>query len=194
MAQRAGSLAVAGEALRGDRIERHAVSAAREDGLRNARAAEQRGERADVDVLARVRARHQREFLWGQVERGDATRLDQCDECEGLGGRPERDGMLGVADDPEDRTRLVHFDDVPAMAALDHVAAEFLDEHRRRTRRGARAGLRPRAGARGVGPDAAPVGPAVDFVRDSTASGAPRGGTERGTGRSAEHTAASATR
>ena len=68
----------------------------------------------------------------------------------GLAVRPERDRVLGVADDPEDRARLVDLDDVAAVAALDHVAAEFLDQHRRRTGRGARARL-PASGGRAVG-------------------------------------------
>ena len=77
---RAGLLAVAREAGRGQRVERHALGAAREVRLADARPAVDALERPDVEVLARMRAGHDRELGGLEVERLDPAGLDQRDQ------------------------------------------------------------------------------------------------------------------
>ena len=135
VADGAGTLAVAGEARVGERVERHPLRAAREQRLRDAGPPHRRLDRPDVGVLARVAARHDRDLGRRKVERLDAPRLEQRDERERLHRRPEVHDGLRVAERAHDGALAVDFDDVSAVPALDDLAATLLDEDRRRQSR-----------------------------------------------------------
>ena len=102
VADRAGLLAVPGEARGGQRVERHALVAAGQRGLADAGPAEHALQGPDVDILARVRAGHDRDLGGVEVERLDAAGLDQRDDAERLDGRAERDDPLGIAEGPDE--------------------------------------------------------------------------------------------
>ena len=79
-----GLLAVASEPGRGQRVERHALGAGRDQRLADAGPAVHRLERPDVEVLAGVRAGHERELGRLEVEGLDPAGLDQRDDAERL--------------------------------------------------------------------------------------------------------------
>ena len=66
--------------------------------LADAGPAEHALDRADVEVLAGVRAGHDRDLGRLEVERLDAAGLDQGDDAERLDGRAQRDDAVGVAE------------------------------------------------------------------------------------------------
>ena len=155
VADRAGLLAVARESGRGERVERHALGAAGEELLADARAPEDPLERADVQVLARVRAREDRDLGRLEVEGGDAAGLDQRERAERLDRGAEGDDPVGIAEDPDELAAGVGFDDVAAVDALLDAVAELADED---GRHGAAAGRRADRGStrtmrRGCGHD-----------------------------------------
>ena len=84
VADRPGLLAVAGQPGRGQRVERHALGAAGEERLADAGPAEHALDRPDMEVLAGVRAGHDRDLGRLEVERLDAAGLDQGDDAERL--------------------------------------------------------------------------------------------------------------
>ena len=97
-----------------------------------------------MEVLARVRAGHDRDLGRLEIERLDAARLDERDEPERLDGRAERDQPVGVAEQADDPAGGVGLDDVAAVDALLDAVPELADEDR--------GGLaRPRAGRRACG-------------------------------------------
>ena len=132
VADRTGLLAVAGQPCRGQEVERGAVGPAGEQRLADARAAIQALERPDVEVLARVRAGHDRELGRLEVEGGDPAGLDERQQPERLDRRPERDDPVGVAQLADDPARRVGLHDVAAMDALLDAAAHLAGEDRRR--------------------------------------------------------------
>ena len=79
-----GPLTVAGEPRRGERVKRRTLAPAGEERLRQSRPTEDRLERADVDVLARMGARHQ-----GDLRRRQAVVAEPA----GLGERDERERL-----------------------------------------------------------------------------------------------------
>ena len=80
VADRPGLLAVAREPGGGQRVERHPLGAAGEQRLADAGPPVEALERPDVEVLARVRAGHDRDLGRLEVERLDAAGLDERDE------------------------------------------------------------------------------------------------------------------
>ena len=127
---RAGLLAVAGQAGGGQRVERRALGAAGEQGLAHARPAVDRLERPDVEVLARMRAGHDRDLGRLEVERGDPAGLDEREQPERLDRRAEGDQPVRVAELADDPAVGVGLDDVAAMDALLDPVAQVAGEDR----------------------------------------------------------------
>ena len=127
----AGLLAVAGESGGRQRVERHALVAAGQIGLADPGPAEHPLDRPDVEVLAAVRAGHDRELGGLQVEGFDAARFDQGHDAEGLDGRAQRDEPIRVTELSDESTAGVRFDDVAAVDALLDAVAQLPDEDRR---------------------------------------------------------------
>jgi hypothetical protein len=71
-----------------------------------------------VEVLAAVRAGHDRELGRFQIERLDATGLDEGDHAERLDGGPQGDQAIRVAELVDESSADVRFDDVAAVDAL----------------------------------------------------------------------------
>ena len=106
VADRTGLLAVAGQPCGGQGVERHPLAAAGQERLADAGPAEHPLERADVQVLARMRARQDRDL--GRPESKASTpRLDERDRPERLDRRAQRDDAIGIAEDA-DRARRRH--------------------------------------------------------------------------------------
>ena len=146
----AGPLPVAREAGRRELVKRHPLGPACEQRLGDPSSAEDALERPDVDILARVRARHHGKLGRAQVEGGDATGLDQGGHAERLRRRSQEHDAVRVAEHPEQPAARVGFDDVAAMLTLDDVATDLANEHRRngRRRRPATRARRGRAAGR----------------------------------------------
>ena len=132
VADRARLLAVAGQARRGQRVERHALGAGRDQRLADAGPPVHRLEGPDMEVLARVRARHQRELGRLEVERVDPAGLDQGHDAERLDAAPEVGDAVRVAEAADQGAVDVDLDDVAAMDALLDPAPDLADEDRTR--------------------------------------------------------------
>ena len=132
VADGAGALAVAGESGGGQRVQRHAFGAAGEQRLADTGPPEDPLQRPDVEVLARMRTRHEREFGGRKIERVDAARFDEGHEAERLDARPKGDEPIGVAEDPHNPSVDVGLNDVPAVLALHDPAADLSDKDGRR--------------------------------------------------------------
>ncbi len=83
-----------------------------------------------MEVLAAVRAGHDRELCRLQVERLDPARLDEGHDPERLDGRAEGHEPVGIAELPDEPAVDVRFDDVAAVDALLDAVAQLADEHR----------------------------------------------------------------
>ena len=94
-------------------------------------AAEHGLDRPDVEVLAAVRAGHDRELGGLEVERLDAAGLDQGHDAERLDGRAQRHDPVGVAELADEPAVDVRFDDVAAVDALLDPVAQLAHEDRR---------------------------------------------------------------
>ena len=129
MADRAGLLAVPRETRGGQGIERHALVATGQGGLRDAGSAEDALQRSDVEVLTRMRAGHDRDLGGLEIEFLDPAGLDQRDDAERLDGRPESDQPLGIAERPDEATVDVGLDDVAPVDALLDAVPQLPDEH-----------------------------------------------------------------
>ena len=80
-------------------------------------------DRPDVEVLAGVRARHDRDLGRFEVEGLDAAGLDERDHPERLDGGTQRHHAIGIAKLADQPAAGVGLDDVPAVdALLDPVA------------------------------------------------------------------------
>ena len=79
-------------------VERGALGPAGEQRLADARAAVQALERPDVEILARVRAGHDRELGRLEVEGLDPAGLDEGQQPERLDRRAQGDDAVGVAE------------------------------------------------------------------------------------------------
>ena len=88
---RARLLAVAGQPGGGQRVERHALGAAGQQRLADPGPPVDALERPDVEVLARMRARQDRDLGRLEVERLDAAGLDEGQDPERLDRRAEGD-------------------------------------------------------------------------------------------------------
>src|SRR5437879_2225893 len=82
-------LAVAGQPGGGESIEWHSLGPAGEHRLGDAGPPKHALDSSDVEVLARVRAGHDRQLGWREVELVDTAGLDEADEANGLDGRPQ---------------------------------------------------------------------------------------------------------
>ncbi len=131
VADGAGLLPVTGEAGRRQRVERHALAAAGQEGLADAGPTERALDRPDVEILAAVGAGHDRELGGLQVEGLDATGLDQRHDPERLHGRAQRHDALGVAELADEPAVDVGLDDVAAVDALLDAVAQLAHEDRR---------------------------------------------------------------
>ena len=128
-----------GPAFSPSRASRAAVSAssgmplgaAGEQRLADAGPAIEALERPDVEVLARVRARHDRDLGRLEVEGLDAAGLDQREQPERLDRRAQGDDPVRVAELADDPAGDVGLDDVAAMDALLDPVADLPDEDRR---------------------------------------------------------------
>ena len=72
-------------------------------------------DRADVDVLAGVAGRHDRQLLAREVELAAAAGPEQGDQAERLDRRSQVDDPVGIAEQVEHPPRGVDLDDVPAV-------------------------------------------------------------------------------
>ena len=128
--------------------------AAREHRLRDPEPPEQRLDRADVDVLAGVAGRHDRQLLAREVELAAAAGPEQGDQAERLHRRSQVHDPVGVAEQVEHPPGGVDLDDVPAVDRLDDPVADLAHDDRRhgplRVARGARG--TPGGARRGRGP------------------------------------------
>ena len=93
-------------------------------------------ERTDVEVLARMRARHDRDLGGLEIERLDAAGLDEREDAERLDRRAQRDEPVGIAELADEPAGGVGLDDVAAVDALLDAVADLADEDRRRPSRG----------------------------------------------------------
>ena len=106
-------------------------------------------DRADVEVLAGVAGRHDRELLGREVELAAAAGAEQGDQPERLDRRAQVDDPVRVADEVEHPPRGVDLDDVPAVDGLDDAVAHLAHEDRRHgPLRRARGPALPGGGAR----------------------------------------------
>ena len=162
VADRAGLLAVARQAGGGQLVERHALGAAGEERLADAGPAVQPLERPDVEVLARVRAGHDRDLGRLEVERLDAAGLDQRRRRpNGLTQLAEGDEPIRVAEAADEPPVGVDLDDVAAVDALLDAVADLADEDRRddpRPGAGALPAERGACAAGGLGRAAGTIG------------------------------------
>ena len=85
-----------------------------------------------MQVLAGVGAGHDGQLSGGQVEFANPSRFQQRHERERLDARAEGDRDVRVAGGPEKRAGRVHLDHVPAVDALDDVAADVAGQDRGR--------------------------------------------------------------
>ncbi len=131
VADRAGLLAIPRKPGGGQRVERHPLIATGQQRLADASSPEHALDRPDVEVLATVRAGHDRELGWLQVEFLEAAGLDQGDDTERLDGRAESDDPVRVAELADEPAADVRFDDVAAVDALLDAVAQLADEDRR---------------------------------------------------------------
>jgi hypothetical protein len=97
-----------------------------------------------VEILARVRARHQRELLGLEVEGLDPAGLDQRRDAERLHAAPQVRDPIRIAEAADQDAIDVDLDDVATVDALLDAATDLADEDRR----GA-AGGRPKGGPAG---------------------------------------------
>ena len=100
-----------------------------------------------MEVLAGMRAGHDRQLGRIQVELLDATGFDEGHQPERLDGRPERHDPFDVTDGTQHAAGRVDLDDVAAVHALLDAIAHLTDEDRGDDP-GSRAGF-ARAGCRG---------------------------------------------
>ena len=114
-------LAVAGEAGRGQGVERHALDPGLQSSVWDLQAPEQRLERPDVEVLAGVAGRHERELLAGQVELAWPPAASRASSPNGLTARPEVDEPVRVAERAEHPAGGVDLDDVAPVDGLDRA-------------------------------------------------------------------------
>ena len=84
-----------------------------------------------MEVLATVRAGHDRELGGLQIELLEAAGLDQGDDTERLDGRAEGHDPVRVAELADEPAADVRFDDVAAVDALLDAVAQLADEDRR---------------------------------------------------------------
>ena len=116
MAHRAGPLAVARQPSCRQLVQGHALGAAGEEPLRDARPPEHGLQRPDVEVLAGMRAAQEGDVGRREVERLDAAGFEQRHRAERLDGAPKvsRYGP-GRPRTRSIRPLAVHLDDVAAM-------------------------------------------------------------------------------
>jgi hypothetical protein len=153
VADGAGPLAVPREPGGGQLVKRHVLGAAGEQGLGDLGAPEERLERPDVDVLARVGAGEDRDLRRLEVERGDPAGLEQGDRPERLDAAPERDEAIRIAQLADHTAGRVHLDDVASVdALLDPVADLANEDGSRLARLGCPLRLRCRRLAARAGP------------------------------------------
>src|SRR5207249_11803721 len=116
----------------------------------------------DVEVLARMRARHQCDLGWLEVERLDPACLDEGDDAERLDAAPQIRDAIRVPEPADQDSVDVGLDDVAAMDTFLDSATDLADKDRcgasgRTGRRGptstsARPRLRRRHGGGPGGP------------------------------------------
>jgi hypothetical protein len=128
VAQRARPLPVAGEAGSGEGVERHPLGARGENALRDADPSVKRLDGPDVEVLAGMARRHDRELFAREVELLAAARAEERDEPERLDRGAEGDDPVRVAEQPEHPAGGVDLDDVPAVDRLHDAVADLAHE------------------------------------------------------------------
>src|SRR5688572_23080987 len=147
VADRACLLAIPRQAGGGQRIEWHPLVATGQQRLAHAGPPEHALDRADVEVLATVRAGHDGELGGLQIELLEAASLDQRYDTERLDGRAQGHDPVWVAELADEPATDVRFDDVPAVDALLDAVAQLADEDRRL---GTGASLRTRPAVPGL--------------------------------------------
>ena len=110
-----------------------------------------------MEVLARVRAGHDRQLGRLEIERLDAAGLDERDDAERLDAASQFDDPIRIAEAADQPAVDVDLDDVATMDALLDAVADLADEDRRALR-GARAATRARRARSRVGRAAATGG------------------------------------
>ena len=131
VAHRAGPLAVARQPSCRQLVQGHALGAAGEEPLRDARPPEHGLQRADVEVLAGMRAAQEGDVGRREVERLDTAGFEQRHRAERLDGAAKRDHPVRVPEDAEHPSARVDLDDVAAMDGLDDAIPDMAHEDRR---------------------------------------------------------------
>ena len=129
---RAWLLAVAGKPSRRQRVERHPLRPGRDQGLAHPRASEHPLQRSDMEVLARMRARHEGQLRRRKIEGLDPARFDQCDDAERLDAASKVDDALRIAEAANQPPLDVDLDDIAPVDALLDPVPDLADEDRRR--------------------------------------------------------------
>ena len=109
-------------------VHGHPLDAAGQQGLAHAGPAEDALERADMEILARVRRRHERDLGRAQVEGRLAAGLQQRYQPEWLDRRSERHEMVWIADAADDPALRIHLHDVAAVFALHDPVPDLANE------------------------------------------------------------------
>ena len=122
VADGSGALAVPGQPRRGEGVERGALRSAGQERLGESRPPEDGLQRPHVEVLARVRARHQGDLRGGETVVSEPAGFRKGEQGERLDAGAQRHLDLGVAGDVGDAARLVDPHDVAAMDALHDLA------------------------------------------------------------------------
>ena len=84
-----------------------------------------------MEILAGMRAGHDRDLGGFQIERLDPTGLDERDDTEGLDRRAKGDDAVRVTERLDETAGRVGLDDVASMEALLDAVADLADEDRR---------------------------------------------------------------
>ena len=125
-----GLLAVTGETGSGQRVERSSLGAAAEVRLAHAGASVQALERSDVEILARMRARHDRDLGRFEIELLLPAGLEKGNDAERLHRRTKGDDPVGIAELVDDPAGGIGLDDVATVDALLDPVPEMAHEDR----------------------------------------------------------------